>query len=154
MLGEVTNFELWQRAVRTQFREGESISSLLLGVGGLVAVVVLMLVIARLQSRWNGQKEVSAEESTPQRFYVHLLCALGFTATQRQLLEALAKASTLLNPAALLMSDTLFDRCVTEWEQQTGGVPADGRRIEDRNTLAAARSRLFPEGRGMVQSAR
>jgi hypothetical protein len=125
----------------------------LLGLGGLVAVVVFVLVIARLQSGWNRQKEVSVEESNPHRFYVHLLCALGFTATQRQLLEALAKAGTLLHPAALLMSDTLFDRCAAEWERQTSG-PAGSRHIEDRRALAAARLRLFPEGRGIVQSAR
>lgn len=153
MLAEITDFELWQRAVRNQFRQGESVSSLLLGVGGLVTVVVVVLVIARLQSRWNSRKEIGVEESHPQRLYVHLLCALGFTAAQRQLLEALAKTSTLLHPAALLMSDTLFDRCVAEWEKETGDVRADSRRIEDRKVLAAARIRLFPAGRGMVQSA-
>jgi hypothetical protein len=154
MLGEITDFELWQRAVRSQFRQGESVSSLLLGVGGLVAVVLLVLLIARLQSRWNSRNEISVEESHPHRLYVHLLCALGFTAAQRQLLEVLAKVSTLLHPAALLMSDTLFDQSVADWEKQTGESRADSRRIEDRKALAAARTRLFPEGRGMVQSGR
>ena len=152
MLGEVTDFELWQRAVRNQFQQGESVGSLLLGVGCLVAVVVLVLVIARLQARWNQREERAQEESHPQRLYMHLICALGFTAAQRHLLEALAKASTLGHPTALLVSDVLFDRCVAQWERQVGEVLADARHIENRRVLAFARSRLFPEGRGMVQS--
>ena len=152
MLGEVTNFELWQRAVRNQFREGESIGSLLFGVGCLVAIVVLVLVIARLQARWNQRDETAQEDSHPQRLFMHLICALGFTAAQRQLLEAVAKASSLAQPTALLLSNVLFDRCVAEWEQQAGQVRADSRRIEERRVLALARIRLFPEGRGMVQS--
>jgi|CXWL01.1.fsa_nt_gi hypothetical protein len=153
MLGEVTDFELWQRAVRNQFQQGESVGSLLLGVGCLVAVVVLVLVIARLQARWNQREEKAQEESHPQRLYMHLICALGFTATQRHLLEAVAKASTLAHPAALLMSDVLFDQSVVQWERLAGEVHADARRIDDRRALAFARSRLFPEGRGIVQSA-
>ncbi len=152
MLGEVTDFELWQRAVRNQFRQGESVGSLLLGVGCLVAVVVLVLVLARLQSSWNRRGEKAIEDSHPQRLYLHLICALGFTATQRQLLEAVAKASTLAHPTALLVSDVLFDRCVAQWEQQAKEVRADARRIDERRALTLARSRLFPEGRGIVQS--
>jgi hypothetical protein len=153
LLGEVTDFELWQRAVRNQFQQGESVGSLLLGIGCLVAVVVLVLVIARVQSRWNQHNEDEQTNGHPQRLYVHLICALGFTAAQRQLLEAVAKASTLDHPAALLISDVLFDRSVARWDRQPGERLADSRRIEERKVLATARSRLFPEGRGMVRSA-
>lgn len=153
MLAEVTQFELWQRAVRNQFRHGESVSSLVLGIGALIGVVVVILVIARLQSRWKRRAEKSQEDSHPQRLYTHLMCALGFTAPQRQLLDALARASQLEHPAALLISDVLFDRCVTEWEKRAGPPPAGEHRLEDRQVLTYARNRLFPEGRGVVQSA-
>lgn len=153
MLGEVTDYELWQRAVRNQFRHGESVGSFLLGVGILVAIVVAVLVIARLQSRWNDRQETAQEDSHPQRLYTHLICALGFQAAQRQLLEALAKASTLSHPSALLMSEALFDRSVSEWKIQAGEADIDSEQVGDPQALAAVRSRLFPEGRGMVQSA-
>ena len=152
MLGEVTEFELWQRAVRNQFQQGKTIGSLLFGVGCLVGVVVLVLVLARLQAGWNRRDEKAKQDSHPQRLYTHLIYSLGFTAAQRQLLEALARASTLTHPTALLVSDILFDRGVAQWEKQHGEVRADSRHIEERRALAFARSRLFPEGRGMVQS--
>jgi hypothetical protein len=117
-----------------------------------VAVVVLLLVIARLQSQWNRHEEKAQQDSHPQRLYTHLLCVLGFTAAQRQLLEAVAKASTLAHPTALLVSDVLFDHSIAQWEREAGEVRADSRRFEQRRVLSLARSRLFPEGRGMVQS--
>lgn len=153
LLGEVTQFELWQRAVRNQFQQGETVSSLVLGIGCLVAVVVFVLVMGRVQSGWNRHNEKAKEDSHPQRLFMHLLCALGFTAAQRQLIESVARASTLRHPAALLISDVLFDRSVAQWDERTSKGPADSRRVEDRRALAMVRGRLFPEGRGMVRSA-
>lgn len=150
-IAEVTDFELWQRAVRQQFQDGESIGSILLGVGILVGVVLLVMVLGRLQNRWRGANPVQ-EESHPQRLYTHLLCALGFTSAQRRLLESLGKASALEHPAALLISDVLFDRSVSSWERQAGQKMADAQRLEERRSLEIARARLFPDGYGIVQS--
>lgn len=151
MLAEVTDFELWQRAVRKQFQEGESIGTVLLGVGLLVGVVVAALVLARLQAKWRRRRDPSAQESKPQRLYTHLLCSMGFTSPQRQLLEALAKVAAVENPTALLISEVLFDRSVAAWEAKNPGA-ADARRVDERRSIAAIRSRLFPDGRGVVRT--
>ncbi len=151
ILAEVTDFELWQRAVRQQFQQGESVGTLLLGIGVLVGIVVFILVAARVQARWRGREERAQEETHPQRLYNHLLCSLGFTAAQQRLLGAVAKLSTLEHPTAMLVSEILFDRSVVQWEQAGKGA-ADEARIEDRKVIALARNRLFPDGRGIVQS--
>jgi len=151
MLAEVTDFELWQRAVRDQFREGESVGSLMLGIGCLVGFVLVVLVIARAQAALQQRREVEPE-SHPQRLYTHLLCTMGFTTAQRQLLEALGKASGLAHPTALLVSNVLFDRALTSWESKRSAKLADAQRLEDRKALTLMRGRLFPDGSGMVQS--
>jgi len=152
MIAEVTDFELWQRAVRKQFHEGESIETVLLGVGLLVGVVVITLMIARWQSRWRRRGDTATRESKPHKLYTHLLCAMGFTASHRHLLEAVAKAADLENPTALLISDVLFDRSVSAWEATRPRGPADERRLEERRAISLIRSRLFPDGRGMVRT--
>ena len=152
MIAEVTDFELWQRAVRKQFQEGESIETVLLGAGLLIGVVVITLTIARWQSRWRRRGDTATRESRPHKLYTHLLCTLGFTAAHRHLLEAVAKAAELENPTSLLISDVLFDRSVAAWEATRGKAPADERRVEERRAITAIRSRLFPDGRGLVRT--
>lgn len=152
MLAEVTDFELWQRAVRDQFRQGESLGTVLLGVGCLVGIVVVFLVIARVQTRWQLRNNPEIVESHPQRLFNHLLCALGLSAAQRQLLEGVAKSSGLKHPASMLMSETLFDRSLARWETQIGTSRQGEGHAEERKSLATIRGRLFPEGRGMVRS--
>lgn len=151
MLAEVTDFDLWQRAVRDQFREGESIGTVLLGVGCLVGIVVAFLVIARVQSRWQQSGNPETVESHPQRLFTHLLCALGLSSAQRQLLEGVARSSGLRHPASMLLSEALYDRSITRWDTQSGVTQA-GQHAEDRKSLGVIRGRLFPEGHGMVQS--
>lgn len=148
ILAEVTDFELWQRAVRKQFQEGESIESVLLGVGVLVGVVVVTLVAARIQSQWRRRNDPGAQEARPHRLYTHLLCSMGFSASQRQLLEAIAKAASLQNPTALLVSDVLFDRGVAAWVSQNRAGSFD----DQQRAVSAIRSRLFPDGRGVVRT--
>jgi hypothetical protein len=151
MLAEVTDYELWQRAVRDQFREGESIGTVLLGVGCLVGIVVAILVIARVQARWQQTGDPEIAESHPQRLFTHLLCALGLSSAQRQLLEGVARISGLKHPASMLLSETLYDRSMTRWDAQADTSSA-GQHAEERKSLAVIRGRLFPEGHGMVQS--
>lgn len=151
ILAEVTDFELWQRAVRQQFQGGESLSTIFLGVGVLVGVVVLVIVLGRLQSGWRGPNQPK-EEPHPHRLYTHLLCSLGFTSTQRRVLESLGKACGLEHPTALLISDVLFDRGVASWERAAPTNVADAHRLEERRLISAARARLFPQGHGIVQS--
>ena len=147
MLAEVTDFELWQRAVRDQFRQGESVGSLALGLGTLVAIVLVYAFLARAQAGLRRSK-AQPQETHPQRLFTHLLCVLGLTATQRQFLESLARAAGLAHPTALLMSEELFNRTVDGF-----GADEAGKTMPmDRQSLDSLRARLFPQGMGMVQS--
>lgn len=152
MLAEVTDFELWQRAVRDQFRQGESMGTVILGVGCLVGIIVVFAVIARIQSGWNRKRESAVTESHPQKLFTHLLCALGFTVAQRQLLESIARDSALSHPTSLLISDVLFDQSLARWSAKSSSAAPGSMSSDESRSLTTIRSRLFPEGRGMVQS--
>ncbi len=148
-IAQSSEFEVWQQAVKNQFQKGGSITVAFMVLLAIIVAVLVVGWISRLQGRLRDTSNVVVGNSNPQRLYTHLLCNLGLTVPQRQFLEKVARDLEIPHPASLLISSVLFDQTVERWM----GAPksqAAGERASAVQLAAKARSRLFPEGAGMV----
>jgi hypothetical protein len=152
VMAQSPQFEAWQRAVRNQFQYGGSWTSAFLVLLSLAALVLLVGWLSRIQERLQRKTEIAPQYSDPQRLYMHLLSNLGLSVPQRQLLESVARDLRLPHPTALLVSETLYDQCVEQWTRRAGSAAAEADRAITRQIFTRTRSRLFPEGTGMVFS--
>jgi len=135
------------RAIREQFSKGSSPTQALIAVGAVAALVLLVYVLNRLERRVAAP----IETNDPQRLFHELLPKLGFNTEQRQFLEVVTHELHLKQPAAILLSEELFDQAVAAWSSRGTGRPDDPRTKE---LLRKARARLFPSKVGFVSSAR
>lgn len=152
VMAQSSQFEVWQRAVRNQFQYGGSWTSVFLVLLSLAALVMLVGWLTRIQNRLQQGAENAPRNSDPQRLYAHLLCNLGLSVPQRQLLESVARDLRLPHPTTLLVSATLFDQCVEQWTRRAGGAAVEADRAKTLQIVIRTRNRLFPEGTGMVFS--
>jgi len=136
----------FSRAVRDEFSKGASPVKTVIAVLAGVALVVLVYMVRRSERRVTVQHETN----DPQRLFRDMLPKLGLSAQQRLVLETLARDLTLPHPAAILLSEILFDRAVMEWRARDAKRPADESRTHD--ALQRARTRLFPSEVGFVSS--
>ena len=152
VMAQSPQFEDWQRAVRNQFQYGGSWTSVFVVLLSLVAIIVLVGWLSRIQNRSQQSAANSPRNSDPQRLYAHLLSNLGLSVPQRQLLESVARELRLPHPTILLISETLYDQCVEQWTRRAGGAAVEADRATTLLILTRTRNRLFPEGTGMVFS--
>ncbi len=151
-LAQSSEFDTWQRAVQSQFQKGGSWISALLVILAIAAFVILVSWLTRIQRKFQRKVGHGPQRSDSQRIFTHLVCNLGLNVPQRQLLESVARDLRLPHPTVLLISETLFDRMVDEWSRR---AVHESRKSSDPNTIqlvARTKSRLFPEGVGMVFS--
>ena len=138
---QVTGLTEAQRAVRDHFQGGGSIGSVLLVVVVVAGIVLVACCVAWIQRR-RTRKHAPIRD--PKRLLGDLLEGLSLTASQRRLLERVAKDLRLENPAVLLLSPTLFDRHMDRWRALNRPSHRDaGRRGEDQ-TVTRTREVLFP----------
>lgn len=114
-----------QRAVRDQFQEGGSTGVALLIVVGIVGLVLVAYWLTRRLNLDSGER---ARPDDPGKLYRELLDKLDLPPAQRRILDTVAKDLRLRNPAKILLSPKLFDRCVDQWEETRG--QADTRAAE------------------------
>ena len=130
-----------QREVRDHFDEGGSINKILLVLLGLAVVVFTVYCLTKRQ-------RLAAETSRkpdPQRLFSDLLKALELTPTQRHHLEALSRDLQLTQPAVILLSPVLFDRCVAKWQANRRSAAPQAHELSDPDAVAGVRTALFPQ---------
>jgi hypothetical protein len=140
--------EEFSRAVREEFSKGATPLKTIFAALAIVALVVLVYMLRRSERPITAQ----GETNDPQRLFGDVLPKLGLNAQQRLVLETLARDLRLPHPTAILLSEVLFDRAVTQWHARDGKRPADESRAHD--ALQRARTRLFPSEVGFVSSAK
>ena len=99
------------RAVRGRFQEGGSFAVILL----LMATVLSIFWIANLFAKRQRRTRATTLPPDPGRLFSDLMSRLGMTPQQRKALEHVARDLRLANPAAILVSETLFDRGLERW---------------------------------------
>ena len=132
------------RAMEKQFHPEDTGSSMLLALG----VVAVLIVVVYAATRFERRPKVPVGLDHPGRVLKDALQKLGFTPAQQRTLESFARDSKVPHPAALLLSERLFDQHVTAWQSKRGAASPD----PEAETLRKARTRLFPTGVGWVSS--
>lgn len=125
-----------QRSVRDHFQTGGAIGTFVLAIAMLVGVVWLT---GRLSESLRRARQRSIQPDDPKRLFHDVLAKLELTRGQRRFLRVLAKHHALAHPTALLLSETLYDRCV-EKSSTSSGCGAAG----DTPIAAQVRDVLFP----------
>ncbi len=130
-----------QRAVRDQFQEGGSAAIALLLLAGILALVFIPFWLTRRLNRDEGQRP---RLNDPARLYRDWVEKLDLTLEQRRMLHAVARDLSLQQPAKILLSPQLFDRCMNQWgtdERRTGN-----RTVKDprERLILQIRAALFP----------
>ncbi len=117
-----------QQAVRDQFQEGGSASTALIIIVGMVAVILL---VHWLTKAFHLEATPDVVPRDPRRLYRELSRKLSLSDTQLSILDNVVEDLQLEDPARLLMSSALFDRCLDQWRQhrsrsvdKTGGIPS------------------------------
>ena len=129
-----------QRAVSEHFREGGSVVSVLLVLTCTAAIVVLAYGVTRRQQ----QRATRAGRGDPRKLYQQLLQKLDLTNAGRRLLRAVAKDLQLKHATALLLSPTLFDRNVEQWQAQRRRIGRPLAEAGPPELVAEVRGVLFP----------
>ena len=142
-----------QRAVRDQFQRGGSVAGVLLVLLVLLAVVLAVYYLTQCQRKVTQ----AARRHDPQRLFRHLLNGLDLSAPQRHLLLAVAKDLRLKQPTVILLSPTLFDLHVKEWQTGQSGPVRTSAAIGNHpdapeQTAAQTRSVLFPQSQCIAQN--
>ncbi len=127
------------RAVREQFSKGGSPTKAIIAILAIAALVLLVYMLNRLERRVAAP----VETNDPQRLFRDLLPKLGLTTDQRHELDALLRSLSLPNPAAILLSEKLFDQAVAQAHRDSPRSAESFRRI---------RARLFPSAVGIISS--
>jgi hypothetical protein len=133
-------FEQWRQAVQDQFQFGGTFTSAVLAILGLVLLVVIT---AWLSNRQRNRIDRGVESKDPLRLYENLVTRLELLPPQRTLLLHVAKDLNLTQPAVMLLSESIYDRRISEWLEKHG--PSEKQALKaEADILVKARSRLFP----------
>lgn len=106
-------------------------------VSGLLALVIILYVIARVVQR--GRVEESAR--TPMRFFSFALKQLDVGVLDRLLLRRLARASGLPQPTVMLFSPDLWEEHAGQWADKLVFPPL---RAYARDRVHAVAAKAFP----------
>lgn len=135
---------VFYQAMRDQF-SGEGLGqSMLIGVIVFGVFFVILVIVHRFDQRPPKAEEVDH----PGLVFRETLQKLGFAPSQLVVLESLITEVKPPHPAALLLSEKLFDQSVNTWHSKRGSSVTP----EQRETLDKARTRLFPTGVGWIAS--
>lgn len=135
---------VFYEAMRDQFSGSDFGRNLLIVVG----VFALFFVILAVVRHFDAKPPKAEEVDHPSLVFRETLEKLGFAASQLVFFESLIAELKPPHPAAMLLSEKLFDENVSAWHAKRG----DAQTREDRESLAKARARLFPSGVGWITS--
>ena len=135
---------VFYQAMRDQFSGSDFGRNLLI----VVAVFAVFFVILAVVRHFDRQPAKAVEVDHPGLVFRETLQKLGFVPSQLVLFESLIAEVKPPHPAAMLLSEKLFDENVSAWHAKRG----DAQTREDRESLAKARARLFPSGVGWITS--
>ena len=135
---------IFYQAMRDQFSGSDFGRNLLI----VLAVFAIFFVILAVVRHFDQQPPKAEEVDHPGLVFRETLEKLGFAPSQLALFESLIAEVKPPHPAAMLLSEKLFDENVNAWHGRRGD--AAGR--EDLESLAKARARLFPSGVGWITS--
>ncbi|UCE59556.1 MAG: hypothetical protein JSU63_19200 [Phycisphaerales bacterium] len=117
-----------QEAVRNQFQEGGSPVTALFIVVGMVAVIILAYWLTKA---FRLGEAPTVQRRDPMQLYQELSRKLSLSETQLLILDSVVEDLRLEEPARLLMSAAMFDRCIDQWREhrsrsadKTGGIPS------------------------------
>jgi|GEM_PF-5976644 len=122
-----------QQAMHDQFQKGGTYGSVALTIAGLAAMVVMVYALQRWYDATHHGKD---ESSHPIRLFRELLRRMNVSQQEREMITQIARDQRCKNPAALLISDRLFD-------EYTGAWRAKNTRANTGVELDALRERLF-----------
>lgn len=127
-----------QRSVRDYFETGGAIGKFVLAIAMLVGVVWLTGLLSEFLRR---ARQRSIQPDDPKRLFHDVLAKLKLTRGQRRFLRVLARHHALAHPTTLLLSESLYDRCVEE-----SFSSSEFRAAGDTPIAAHVRDILFPRG--------
>lgn len=135
---------VFYQAMRDQF-SGSDFGRNLLIVVAVFAVFFMMLAVVR---HFDQRPPKVEEIDHPSLVFRETLEKLGFAPSLIVLFDTMISELKPLHPAAMLLSEKLFDENVSMWHTKRGDALAR----EDRDALVKARARLFPSGVGWITS--
>ena len=138
-----------QQAVREQFQEGGSTGVALLMIVGILALALIAYWLTR---RVNRDQDERARVDDPSRLFRDLLDKLDLPLPQRRILDAVVKDLRLQHPAKILLSPTLFDRCVDQWGAARGRAEVEVGQGSPERLISQIRTALFPAVEPVFQS--
>lgn len=120
---------------------------------GVLLVLALVVWLAFYLTRRQQRSRSMDRESNHTRLFKELLDALELSATHRHQLELMAGDLDLEHPAVILLSPTIFDRLVTQWEQTASRSEPVAPTRSGPSLTSEIRGRLFPHAlAGFVDS--
>ena len=128
------------RQLGEPLRTGGSFTNVVLILLGLVAVVVFAHYLGKLQELFR--RPIVHDE--PMDLYCDLLFRLRLSRPQRQLMRYVARDLGLKNPAAILISEKLFDQRTEQWRKDRLRVLNAGRHAQSESVWQFIRDQLFP----------
>lgn len=142
LLFQDTEFLEKLRQLGEPVRTGGSFPKVVLVLVGLLGVLVLAYFLGKLQEILR--KPMVHNE--PLDLYTDLLRRLRLSRPDRRLMRQLARDLGLPHPTVLLISESLFDRYVLQWQKSRhrGGEAGSGAVTEDK--WSGIRAKLFPVG--------
>jgi len=144
ILGQSNDMPLFYQALREQFNRGGTFGSVLITLGGFALLILVVAVLTRFDQR----RRVIPEPDHSARVFREALQKLGVPPSQQRVFEAMAGETKARHPAALLLSEKLYDQHVAQWHSNRGARAGD----PDHAILIKARTRLFPSGTGWISS--
>ena len=114
LLSQQMNLSDVQKAVREHFNEKGTPTSVVL----ILLLMVGIVLLTYLLSKYAGNLHLPEKRNRVQPFYQQMLIKLEVTTPQRRWLERLAVDLQLKQPTMILLSPTLFDRHVCEWQRK------------------------------------
>ena len=124
-----------QRAVREQFQHGGSVGAVILVAFGVLFVVVLIHGLTQLLRKNRG-----AQRDDPERLFRDVLRKMRVPEPQRRLLDSLARELRLAQPATILVSEAVFERCVRRWQAVKRRTPRDAELVDQTRMILFPRS--------------
>ena len=134
LLGQAGTLSETQQAVREQFQHGGSVGAVILVAFGLLFVVVATHGLTQLLKKNRG-----ARRDDPERLFHDVLRKMRVPEPQRRLLDALAREVRLAQPATMLVSEAVFERCVRRWRAMERRTPRDAELVDQTRMV------LFPK---------
>jgi hypothetical protein len=125
-----------QEAVRDFLQKGGSTLGVVLTLLCLLAIVVVTYALSEMLSRYRASRE---HFENPKKLFHDLLHSLNLANYQRKFLHNLASRQALAQPATLLVSRQVYDKCVESLSRSRNALTADERRV-----AAEIRNLLFP----------